>query len=97
VKDGIIVGTVSVVVKDEGLYVRSMAVLPNNRGMGIGRKLLEKAEEFALANNLKRLFLNTTPFLLWAIELYSSFGFRRIQEAPNDLFGTPLFTMEKIL
>jgi len=43
----------------------------------------------------KRLYLSTTPFLHSAIRLYERCGFRRTDEGPHDLFGTPLFTMEK--
>jgi len=32
-----------------------------------------------------------------AIRVYESFGFRRTEDGPQDLFGTPLFTMEKAL
>jgi len=92
-----IVGTVSVVAKGEGLYLRGMAVLPEARGQGIGWQLLEHIERFAIQNGFKRLFLSTTPFLTPAIRLYEHFGFRRVGEGPYDLFGTPLFTMVKTL
>jgi GNAT superfamily N-acetyltransferase len=92
-----VVGTASVVSKPEGLYVRGMGVLPASRGLGVGRLLLEEIERFAAASDHKRLFLSTTPFLGRAIPLYESFGFRRVNDGPHDLFGTPLFTMEKTL
>ncbi len=41
------------------------------------------------------MFLSTTPFLHSAIRLYERFGYRRTDDGMNDLFGTPLFTMEK--
>jgi threonine dehydratase len=88
-------GTVSIVVKPEGVYVRSMAVLPSVRGLGIGYRLLNEIESFARANGYGRLFLSTTPFLLPAIHLYERFGFQRTTDGPHDLFGTTLFTMEK--
>jgi hypothetical protein len=43
------------------------------------------------------LLLSTTPFLSEAIKLYERSGFRRSTEGPRELFGTPLFTMEKQL
>jgi putative acetyltransferase len=89
-----IVGTVAAVQRDNSLYVRGMAVLPVARGSGTGRKLLDAIERFARDSNCPRLFLSTTPFLSAAIHLYESYGFRRTSE-PHDLFGTPLFTMEK--
>jgi len=91
------VGTVSVVSKDKGLYIRGMAVLPAARGKRIGQLLLSHIENYAVAHDVKRLFLSTTPFLDHAIRLYQRFGFRRTDEGPHDLFGTSLFTMEKVL
>ena len=90
-----IVGTVSVVAKAESLYIRGMAVLPAARGERIGALLLTYVEEFARTEGCSRLFLSTTPFLDRAIRLYERFGFRRTLEGPHELFGTPLFTMEK--
>jgi GNAT superfamily N-acetyltransferase len=92
-----IVGTVSVIAKGEALYIRGMAVLPAARGQRIGALLLSHIEELAAANQHQRLFLSTTPFLTQAIRLYERFGFRRSDEGPHDLFGTPLFTMTKTL
>ena len=96
-QDKAIVGTVALVEKGESLYVRGMAVLPNARGLKIGQLLLRHIESFASARGFKRLFLSTTPFLSNAIRLYESFGFQRTADGPHDLFGTPIFTMEKIL
>ncbi len=92
-----IVGTVAAVVKQDSLYVFSMAVLPAAQGQGIGRLLLEAAENYARTQGCNRLFLSTTPFLTDAIRLYERFGFERTDEGPDELFGTPLFTMEKRL
>jgi N-acetylglutamate synthase-like GNAT family acetyltransferase len=96
-RDGVIVGTVSVVTKGDALYIRGMAVVPSVRGSGIGSGLLREVESVARAAGQKRLRLSTTPFLSSAIQLYESFGFRRTDADPHDLFGTPLFTMEKAL
>jgi GNAT superfamily N-acetyltransferase len=95
--DETIVGTVSAVHKGEALYIRGMAVAPVARGAGIGRALLERVKEFAVRNQCKRLFLSTTPFLARAIQLYERYGFCRSDEGPQDLSGTPLFTMVKTL
>ena len=96
-RDTVIVGTVSVVRQSDSLYVRGMAVHPNARGRQIGEQLMEQAEHYGVRQGLRRLFLSTTPFLDRAISLYEKIGFRRIDTGPHDLFGTPLFTMEKIL
>ena len=97
IRENTVVGTVSAVPKNEGLYIRSMAVLPSEQGNGIGLRLLETIEQFAREQQFKCMFLSTTPFLLAAIRLYESFGFHRKEEIPGGLFGTPLFRMEKEL
>jgi N-acetylglutamate synthase-like GNAT family acetyltransferase len=97
IRDGVLVGTVSVVERGDSLYIRGMAVLPQARGHSVGLALLQHVEAFAFAHGFKRLFLSTTPFLSRAIRLYEHFGFARTDEGPQDLFGTPLFTMEKML
>jgi GNAT superfamily N-acetyltransferase len=91
------VGTVSAVVRGEQLYVRSMAVLPSARGRGVGSALLRTVEDYAAQQNVRSMYLSTTPFLDHAIRLYQNFGFRRTEQGPQELFGTPLFTMEKEL
>jgi ribosomal protein S18 acetylase RimI-like enzyme len=92
-----IVGTVAAVERGGELYIRGMAVSPAARGLGIGELLLKHMESFAESHGVKRLTLSTTPFLDRAIRLYERFGFRRSEEGPHDLFGTPLFTMVKSL
>jgi hypothetical protein len=58
---------------------------------------MQQVESYAAEHGYGRLFLSTTPFLDGAIALYESTGFRRTNEGPHDLYGTPLFTMEKRL
>ena len=93
--DGAVAGTVAAVPKEDALYIRGMAILPAARGQAIGRLLLKTVEQHALGQGRQRMTLSTTPFLSRAIRLYESFGFRRAAEDIHDLFGTPLFTMEK--
>jgi len=95
--DESVAGTVSVVVRGESLYVRGMAVRPSARGQRIGERLLAQVERFAESNGIRRLFLSTTPFLDRAIRLYERQGFQRTDQGSHDLYGTPLFTMEKFL
>ncbi|HZW78994.1 MAG TPA: GNAT family N-acetyltransferase [Candidatus Deferrimicrobiaceae bacterium] len=96
-RDGQVLGTAAVVVKGKSAYIRGMAVLPSERGTGMGSALLQHVEDWAMNSGCVRLFLSTTPFLIEAIRLYERFGFRRTDEGPHDLLGTPLFTMEKTI
>lgn len=92
-----IVGTVAVVDRDDELYIRGMAVLPSARGLRIGELLLKQIETFASERGNSRLVLSTTPFLARAIRLYQQAGFIRSNEGTDNLLGTQLFTMVKLL
>jgi ribosomal protein S18 acetylase RimI-like enzyme len=92
-----VVGTVSAALREENvLYIRGMAVLPQARGLRIGNLLFKLIEEYAKEKGCTKLVLSTTPFLDRAIRLYEGLGFVRTSEGPHDLYGTPLFTMEKL-
>ncbi len=97
VREGAIIGTGSAVSRGESLYIRGMAVLPAARGHGVGEALLKQIESYAREHGHRRLALSTTPFLNRAIRLYERAGFKASNDGPQDLFGTPLFTMVKAL
>jgi len=98
VRDEKIVGTASVLPEPEWLYVRSMAVLPDARGMGIAGKLLDVIEEYAMSEGFEKLFLYTTYFSTGAVELYEKHGYIRGRDTTADeWYGTPGLAMEKIL
>jgi GNAT superfamily N-acetyltransferase len=92
-----VLGTVAAVMTQESVHMRGMAVLPSGRGLRVGARLLQQVEHWAYETGCGRVFLSTTPFLSAAIRLYEGFGFRRTQEGLRDWFGTPLFTMEKVV
>lgn len=91
------VGTASMLLREEGAYLRGMAVLPARQGLKIGLRLLQAAEAWAVAADSHRLFLYTTPFLQKAIRLYQQFGFVAPGPGLEDFFGTPVLLMEKPL
>lgn len=97
-KNGEIVGTVSAVPEPEWLYIRSMAVRPRAQGRGIGFRLLNVVDEYAIENGFDRLFLYTTYFSPRAIKVYERHGFMRGRDTTADeWFGTPGLAMEKKL
>jgi|SRR5579872_1676799 putative acetyltransferase len=95
-QNGTVAATVAAAAKGESAYIRGMAAIPAARGCGVGTALLHCVEDWAEEQGFTRLFLSTTPFLDSAIRLYENYGFHRM-ESPSDLYGTPLFTMEKML
>jgi len=91
----LVIGSVSALPTPDGVYLRSMAVQPTSRRQGIAKRLIDRVEAFAIEQSRGRVYLSTTPFLARAIRAYEHAGFRRTNRGPNDLFGTPLFSMEK--
>ena len=97
VHQAVLLGTAAAVIKGASVYIRGMGVIPAARGSGTGSRLLQRIEAWAISQRITALFLSTTPFLHSAIRLYEESGFRRTDREPHDLFGTPLFTMEKTI
>ena len=92
-----IVGTASILELEDHVYIRGMAIVPMARGVGLGSKLLQKIENYAIESGTQQLRLSTTPFLDSAIKLYKRFGFKFINVPPHDLYGTELLSMQKML
>ena len=52
-----------------------MYLLPEARGFGLGRTLIEKCIEAAAENGFKKIYLETMPELKQALNVYEKFGF----------------------
>jgi putative acetyltransferase len=73
------VGCVALIPDGDGVYELSkMAVSPEMRGLGIGRKLLQHAVTEAKRIGAKSLFLASNARLENAVHLYESIGFRHV-------------------
>jgi N-acetylglutamate synthase-like GNAT family acetyltransferase len=96
--DGEIVGTVSLTTEPEGLYVRSMAVLPKAQKQGVGRGLLDVLHEHARGTGIERIFLYTLPFQSGARTMYEKYGYKWVRDTPaEEWYGVPGLEMEKFL
>ena len=96
--DGNVVGTASVKTDPEGLYLRSMAVMPDVQGKGVGHVLLQAVNEYADSSGHERIFLHTTYFVPGAGEMYAKHGFRWVRDtAPEEWMGVPGLEMERII
>ncbi len=77
--DGIAVGCVALIPMGNGVYELSkMAVSPELRGGGIGRRLIEHAITDAKTLGATSLFLGSNSVLKNAVHLYESIGFRHV-------------------
>jgi GNAT superfamily N-acetyltransferase len=77
--DGAAVGTCALLAMDAGSFeVAKMTVAEKCRGLGIGKKLLAHAIEYARAMGASRLYLETNSKLRNAIHVYEGLGFRHL-------------------
>lgn len=53
-----------------------MYLLPEGRGQGLGKSLIEKALAFAKEAGYKKVYLETMPELKKAMSVYEKFGFK---------------------
>ena len=73
------VGCVALIPMGDGVYELSkMAVSPEMRGLGIGRRLLLEAITLARRIGARSLFLGSNSKLQNAVHLYESVGFRHV-------------------
>ncbi len=56
-----------------------MYLLPEARGRGLGRTLIEKCIEFAKNTGYKKVYLETMPELKQALNVYAKFGFEYLK------------------
>jgi putative acetyltransferase len=98
--DGRPIGCVALVPDGSGAYELSkMAVSPERRGRGTGRKLLTAAIELARQHGARSLFLGSSHKLPAAVHLYEAVGFRHVPPealhmpyARADVFMELVFT-----
>jgi len=58
-------------------WIEDVVVDKNNRGKGIGKKLIESAIEFAREKGISKIDLTSRPERVTANELYQKSGFKR--------------------
>jgi ribosomal protein S18 acetylase RimI-like enzyme len=65
--------------------IRAAGVVPQARGMGIGRRLVEACIARAKAQEVEAICLHTAEFMEAAIIMYERVGFRRRPEFDQDI------------
>jgi ribosomal protein S18 acetylase RimI-like enzyme len=80
IREGIRHSRASVPIPWDGLYVISIAVVPERRGQGIGSALLRRVVEEALGARLRSVSLDVAAHNERAIRLYEREGFVTIAE-----------------
>jgi putative acetyltransferase len=75
-----------------------MYLLPEARGIGLGRMMMERCLETAQSNGFEQVYLETLPELKQAVKVYEKFGFEYLC-APlgnSKHFGCGLWMLKKL-
>lgn len=80
-EDKIIIGTITVFIEYKFIHnlskvchIEDLIILPEFKGKGLGKQLVEKAIEYAKHNNCYKIILNTNEEL---VEFYEKCGFTK--------------------
>lgn len=84
------VGCVVGVHREEALQLRYFILLPEYRGTGLGRRLMELFMEYVRDRGYRKAYLWTTNEQHAAISLYTRYGFRLTEEKESMAFDKPL-------
>lgn len=66
------------------LEIQKMYFLPEIRKQGFAKKILELSFEFALAHQIKSVYLETTKALWQAVKLYEKLGFQHLDHPQGN-------------
>ena len=72
------------------LQLRYFILLPEYRGLGLGKRLMDLFVEFARERGYRKAYLWTTNEQHAAISLYTRYGFRLTEEKESKAFDKPL-------
>jgi putative acetyltransferase len=75
-----------------------MYLLPEARGIGLGRTLIEKCLETARENGFQQVYLETLDELHLALKIYAKFGFEYLPAPLGNTkhFGCGLWMLKKL-
>ena len=76
---------------DDEYWILTVFVKPENHGQGIGKKLIEKVEEYATTLPVKKLII---PASITAHEFYNKLGYK-YKDGKKELNDEDMYIMEK--
>ena len=89
-----IVGCVNLQITNEGIYLGMFSVHPLIQNEGIGKQLLQAAEEFAKAKNIQRIYMTVIDVRTELIAWYERKGYtntnKKIAFKEDDISGKHL-------
>ena len=95
VEGGRIVGMIETMLEDDHLWIENVCVAPQTQGRGIGRLLLERAEQKAREAGRRELRLLTNGAFEANVSLYRKHGYTIDREEPF-MNGTTVYMSKKL-
>jgi GNAT superfamily N-acetyltransferase len=95
--DNQIIGIIGCFMEYGNCKIIHMAVLKDFRKLGLGYKLLKKAENFAIQNNAMKIWFDTSTRLKDSIKFYKSNNYKIIGELKKHYWGEDILLLEKLL
>jgi GNAT superfamily N-acetyltransferase len=89
------VGVIEMVLREDHLWIENVAVKPDRQGMGLGRKLLSRAEHRAIETERFEMRLLTNSAFVSSIVLYEKVGYVAIGNEPF-MGGTTIYLSKKL-
>ena len=80
--------------REDALQLRYFILLPEYRGLGLGKRLMEEFMEYVRVSGYRRAYLWTTNEQRAAIALYTRHGFVLTEEKPSESFDKPLVELK---
>ena len=87
---------IEAIVNSDHLFIENIAVVPHRQGQGLGRHLLNHAEEKAKQAKLRELRLLTNQAFAANIRLYESVGFHIDRTEPFAGGGTTVYMSKAV-
>jgi ribosomal protein S18 acetylase RimI-like enzyme len=88
--DGKMVGFMLLMNRGNTAQLRYFIIIPEFRGIGLGKKLMELYMDFLRQCGYQSSYLLTTHELYTAAHLYKKFGFKLTEEKESTTFGKSL-------
>jgi ribosomal protein S18 acetylase RimI-like enzyme len=94
-ESGKIIGSVYLEKQAYKLYLGMLTVSPELQGGGIGKKLMQAAEDFAIENNIHKVSMTVISVRKELIEYYERRGYKKTGETKPFPMNDPKFGLPK--
>lgn len=90
-EEGLLAGLIVLVPRGDHLRIENVAVEPDRQGRGVGRALLEHAEQYARERSLAEVRLYTNVAMVENLALYPRLGYTEVDRRSEDGFDRVFF------